>query len=324
MKSERFDIWKNAEYTYPMAFGFVPNLVSYLHEDEKIRPCMLVVPGGGYSMVSPTEGEIVAEKFYEKGYQAFVLTYTVNPLGNAPLKEQPMRDLSRAIRYIRKSAGVFGIDAGQIIICGFSAGAHLCGSVCVHYQDVKEMDEAFLAYSNRPDAAVLAYPVITSGEYAHRGSFDCLLGKNAAEDELRYMSLETQVSEQMPPIFLWQTVDDLTVPVENSYLMAKALKENGVNYAHHVFSRGHHGLSLADEKWANHEFGEPYTLEQIKNILLAVREGTLSLPEDVKEELLNGYGFLIGEREAPYGEETTYPEIMVWPELATGWLGSIF
>lgn len=46
-------------YSYPLAFGFVPNSVSYIHEEDTAeRSCMLVVPGGGYCVVSPTEGEI--------------------------------------------------------------------------------------------------------------------------------------------------------------------------------------------------------------------------------------------------------------------------
>ena len=52
----------------------------------------------------------------------------------------------------------------ELTICGFSAGGHLCGSVCVHYEDVKDENPKYSAISNRPDAAILSYPVITSGE----------------------------------------------------------------------------------------------------------------------------------------------------------------
>ena len=130
METKRYNIWEEGEYSYPMACGFVPNLMSYLHEDrEETRACVLVVPGGGYAVVSPTEGEIVAKRFYEKGYQTFVLTYTTNLLGNEPLRLQPLQDVSRAVRYLRKHAEQFGIDAKKLVLCGFSAGAHLCGSL---------------------------------------------------------------------------------------------------------------------------------------------------------------------------------------------------
>ena len=43
--TRRYNIWKPGEYYYKMAYGFVPNLVSYQHTDERDRPCMIVVPG---------------------------------------------------------------------------------------------------------------------------------------------------------------------------------------------------------------------------------------------------------------------------------------
>ena len=107
MITERIDLWKPEEYSYPLAFGFKPNLRTYLHEDDEIRPAMVVVPGGAYAFVSPTEAGIIAEKFYDFGYNAFVVTYTVNPLGKEPLLDQPARDLSRAIRIVRSKK--FGI-----------------------------------------------------------------------------------------------------------------------------------------------------------------------------------------------------------------------
>ena len=95
MRHERIDVWENSEYSYPAAFGFQPNLRTYLHEDGEDRPCVLVIPGGGYRMVAPSEGEIVAKWFYDHGYQAFVGTYTTDYLGMNPLKTQPLKDLSR-------------------------------------------------------------------------------------------------------------------------------------------------------------------------------------------------------------------------------------
>ena len=85
METKTYKIWEENEYHYGHACGFVPNIVSYLHEDGGKRPCILVVPGGGYRFVSPSEGEIVALKFYEMGYQAIVLTYPINMLQLLPL-----------------------------------------------------------------------------------------------------------------------------------------------------------------------------------------------------------------------------------------------
>lgn len=322
MISERYDLWETGEYDYPMAFGFIPNLVGYLHEDAEKRPCILVVPGGGYCVVSPTEGEIVALEFYKKGYNTFVCTYTTNLFGIAPLLDQPMKDLSRAIRYIRANAGAFHVKENELTICGFSAGGHLCGSVCVHYEDVKDENPKYSDISNRPDAAILSYPVITSGEKAHRGSFESLFGKDASEEQLSYMSLEKHVTPDTPPCFLWQTATDETVPVENSYLFAEACKANGVPYAHHVFSKGKHGLSLANEDWANGNFGGQYTVEQIKCQVKAAEEGVLPLPEEAVARIKKEFGMRkkeeCSEEKKRIGEPSE--EVAVWPVLADTWL----
>lgn len=318
MKKETLVIWQKGEYHYPLAFGFVPKLVSYIHEEgEQARPCMLVVPGGAYCVVSPTEGEIVAMEFYEKGYNAFVLTYTTNPLMLEPLKDQPMRDLSRAIRFIRSRAGEFCIDPDRLVICGFSAGGHLSASVCVHFADIR--DEVYETISNRPDAAILSYPVITSGEKAHQGSFQALLGAQATEEELKYMSLETQVTADTPPCFLWQTATDEAVPVENSYLFAQALREKGIAFAHHVFSCGKHGLSLANEKWAAGDYGEPYTMEQTLAIAENVRNGKLALPEGMRDGFLAQFDMSEAEKAAADQKEAN-EEAVIWPVLAHQWL----
>ncbi|MDR4946120.1 alpha/beta hydrolase [Neobacillus cucumis] len=244
---------------------FIPNVVTYIHEkDECKRPAMIVVPGGGYSIVSPTEGEIVAKEFYRKGYNAFVVTYTTNLLKTSSLWLQLLKDLSKAVMFVRKRAEQFNINSSNVVICGFSAGGHLCGSLAVHHNITElVLDGEYEGINNRPDAVILSYPVITSGEYGHKDSFISLFGSDATEEELEYMSLEKHVTQKTPPNFIWQTAADELVPVENSYLFANACKEQGVVYKQHVFGNGRHGLSLANEDWASGHYGGDYTMQQL-------------------------------------------------------------
>ena len=210
----RENIWKSDEYTYEAAYGFVPNLRFYIHDDAKstcpdsascakstspdplsssekncARPFMLVVPGGGYCMCVPPEAEIVAKTFYEKGMNCAVLTYTTDITMSVPLQKQPLHDISRAVRYIRKNAARLGADPDKLVICGFSAGAHVCGSLGVHFEDVEDPDPVLNSVSNRPDAMILSYPVITSGEYTHIYSMWALLGKDGPKEDYDYFSL---------------------------------------------------------------------------------------------------------------------------------------
>ena len=52
MINERIEIWKKEEYHYPAAHGFIPVMFSYIHEDEKKHPAMIIAPGGAYRETS--------------------------------------------------------------------------------------------------------------------------------------------------------------------------------------------------------------------------------------------------------------------------------
>lgn len=166
--------------------------------------------------------------------------------------------------------------------------------------------------------------MITSGKYAHRESFQALLGRDIYEREddeakrlLNYYSLEKNVTPTVPPCFLWQTVTDELVPVENSILMAAALKEQNVVYAHHLFSKGIHGMSLANEDWAAKRFGDNHCLSQTLHVVEAARTGALHVPDDVRSALLSGFS------PSAVPNDRADREIMAWPDMAVTWLSDV-
>jgi acetyl esterase/lipase len=97
----------------------------------------------------------------------------------------------------------------------------------------------------RPDVLGLCYPVAVSWGRTHEGSFSNLTqGDTALRERL---SLERLVRPDMPPAFLWHTREDASVPCRNSLILAAAMEELGIPFALHVYHRGGHGLSVADE-----------------------------------------------------------------------------
>jgi len=232
--------------------GAAPDVVLHpylLDNSEEIeiarrRPLVLVLPGGGYSFRSFREAEPVAVRLLGLGLSACVVDYAVAP-NRFPAA---LLQVLATIAYAREQADAWHIDPDKIILMGFSAGGHLAASAGVfwnkpHYAAKLGRDSAQL----RPNALVLGYPVITTGDAAHRDSFDNLLG-----DEIdiysQTVSLEKQVSNQVPPTFLWHTWDDASVPVDNSLQFARALKRHGVPHALHIFPDGVHGISLANRE----------------------------------------------------------------------------
>ena len=81
--------------------------------------------------------------------------------------------------------------------------------------------------------------------FAHEGSVANQHGVGDAREARREWSLERRVTADTPPTFLWHTVADEPVPVENSLLFASALAAHRVPFALHVFPDGEHGLNLA-------------------------------------------------------------------------------
>ena len=209
------------------------------------RPLILICPGGGYGMTSDREAEPVAFQFLAMGYHAAILRYSCAP-ARFPTA---LLEAASAMAMIRKNAEEWNVQADKILVTGFSAGGHLAASLGMFWDEDFVAKELGLGEAEHelvcPDGMILGYPVITSGKFAHRGSFQNLLGER--EEELaEKVSLENQVSLKTPPAFIWHTFEDAAVPVENSLLLVSALRKAGVSAEFHMFPRGSHGLSLAN------------------------------------------------------------------------------
>lgn len=71
-----------------------------------------------------------------------------------------------------------------------------------------------------------------------------LLGEKADAELARRLSIETRVTSETPPTFLFHTNADTTVPVENSIYYFLALRKAGVPVEMHVFKDGAHGAGM--------------------------------------------------------------------------------
>jgi dipeptidyl aminopeptidase/acylaminoacyl peptidase len=88
--------------------------------------------------------------------------------------------------------------------------------------------------------------VITMGPEGHHGSRRNLLGNAPSPEEVESLSNELQVTAETPPCFIWHTVEDKSVPVENSLEFAEALRRAGVPFELHLYEKGSHGLGLGN------------------------------------------------------------------------------
>lgn len=214
-----------------------PALTLYPADPRIAVPTAVVVcPGGGYAhLAMDHEGKQIAQWLNSLGITAAVLKYRLGPKYHHPVE---LQDAQRAIRIIRSRAAEYKISPDRIGIMGFSAGGHLSSTAATHFETVDGIN-------SRPDFAILCYPVITFGEFAHAGSRRNLLGDNPDPKLVELLSNEKQVTAQTPPTFLFHTTADATVPVENSVMFYMALRKAGVPAEMHIFQNGPHGVGLA-------------------------------------------------------------------------------
>ncbi len=232
--------------------------IPYEGEAFSRKGTVLIFPGGGYEHLSERESIPVAKALKEQGIRSAILYYDVT---SPVLHFRPLLQAAWVVKKLREM-----YPGEPVVVLGFSSGGHCAANLLMHWRgrdwknrdifaeirDCAELDEKIF----RPDAGVLCYPVITSGEYAHKGSFIRLLGgpEEYAKDPEEYkaayawLSLETQVNEETPPVFLWQTQEDEEVPVENSLLLAQSLIREKIRLEYHVYPKGAHGLSLATKE----------------------------------------------------------------------------
>ena len=228
----------------------VPDISVYLPSKRfSTGQAVIICPGGGYHILAyDYEGTDIARFFNSIGVAAIVLKYRLPVYGNTvePHKA-PLMDAQRAIRMVRYNAALWNIDPGKIGIMGFSAGGHLASSAGTHFDyGVTDSSDPVEKTSCRPDFMILIYPVISfTDASAHSGSREALLGKNADPALVKYFSGELQVDENSPPAFFAHADNDSGVPVENSILMYKALRDKKISAELHIISEGEHGFGLA-------------------------------------------------------------------------------
>lgn len=206
---------------------------------------IVIFPGGGYGGLAEHEGKGYADYLVTQGITCFVLKYR---LGSAGYRHPVMlNDAARAVRLVRSRADEFGVKPDRIGVMGSSAGGHLASTIATHFDGGNvDSTDPIQRVSSRPDFAVLCYAVITMGKYTHQGSKNNLLGQNPPQSLVDELSNELRVTSDTPPCFVWHTVEDQAVPVENSMQFAAALRANKVPFELHLYEKGGHGIGLAD------------------------------------------------------------------------------
>ncbi|MCR5691470.1 MAG: alpha/beta hydrolase [Eubacterium sp.] len=221
------------------------NIVFFPSDDPSAdeRPYIIMTPGGAFVNIwSLTEGWPTAQRFNERGYHVFLLTYQ---LGIQGVAVKAMEDMARAIELIREKRDIYHLNPDHYITCGFSAGGYIS---CLW-----NTDKGYRAYGlPKPCACLPIYPVT---------SF-CILRDNEdkegdiPKEELSMSGLGCTVEEAchstfeipdhvegFPPTAIFVASQDELVDPDHSRHLAKALEEAGIPCRLEVGPSGGHGFA---------------------------------------------------------------------------------
>ncbi|WP_138750794.1 alpha/beta hydrolase [Paenibacillus sinopodophylli] len=184
-------------------------------KNAKVRPAILIFPGGGYHYCSDREAEPIAMAYLAEGFHAFVLRYSTKQNAEYP---RPLNDAEEALELIRERSQEWGVDPNKVAVCGFSAGGHLAAALGTMGR-------------TRPNALILGYPWI--------------MESTSNLFPVAIPGVDQSVTDATPPVFLFHTLADALVPVVHALTFVAALEGSKVPFELHIFQNGGHGLSLA-------------------------------------------------------------------------------
>lgn len=242
MKTKQFQV---TEHCYASAYLHEP--ISGLNTSKTEYPVVVIFPGGGYEYCSLREADPVAFEYFAAGFNV-VLVHQYSVKENAS-QFHPVLEAGKIIMTIRSHAKQWHCRPDQIAVCGFSAGGHLAASsgTMWNHPFIQQELNAFHG-ENRPDAMILCYPVIRADQFAHEGSLKRVSGALPEQKEYQFYDIRNHVDEMTCPAFLWHTVTDQSVPVENTLGMMMELQNHHISYECHIFPEGSHGMSVCTEE----------------------------------------------------------------------------
>jgi acetyl esterase/lipase len=199
-------------------------------------------------MLAPHEGEPFAKWLNSLGVNAFVLKYRLYTSGYT--LPTIFKDAQRAVRQVRSHAAEWNLDPARIGVIGSSAGGHLVSVLSTQF-DKGQADSAdpIERISCRPDFTIVCYGFINfdTKTMTNPKSREKALGANATDEQGFFFAPARNIKADGPPFFIWQTVEDQSVTVDNALNLADALRKEKVLFDLHLYEKGKHGIGLGNK-----------------------------------------------------------------------------
>ena len=216
------------------------------------RPLLVWIHGGAWSSGNKEGGVEGLLWFAQQGYVCATVEYRLSK--EAPFPAQ-LHDVKAALRYLRANADRFGLDPRRVGVWGSSAGAHLAALLGTT-GDVDSLDgtggnpgvsddvQAVCDWFAPTDLLSVGHDEADQVKHNEANSPESrLLGGAIQENREKAIRANpmTYVSRNDPPFLVMHGDQDATVPIKQSEIFVKALREADVEVTYLPVPGGGHG-----------------------------------------------------------------------------------
>lgn len=113
---------RQEDVIYGRKFGTALTMDVFRPLGKANRAGVVLVVSGGFFSSHEAVNVTFARSLLDRGYTVFAVVHGSQPRYTVP---EIVRDVNRAVRFIRHHAGDYGIDPGRLGVSGASAGGHL-------------------------------------------------------------------------------------------------------------------------------------------------------------------------------------------------------
>jgi len=251
------------------------------YKKYKKRPAIILAPGGAYLIHATREKEGIALDFLAKGYSVFILEYSLGfssreakesgleELDTAARYPEPVLEMMETIHYLKEHSEEFNLDSKRLFMLGFSAGAHVCASCGVFWNSSNFTKKlSFIPTENelKVSGMILCYPLInpspeTTVAINDPNNKDTRLvneflyrTQSPSKEQRDAVNLTKWVTSETIPTFIWHSTDDPVVHSVDTTRFVLVLQEHRIDCEYHLFTKGGHGLALANEVYAHNQY----------------------------------------------------------------------
>lgn len=210
------------------------------------RPVLFYAHGGGWSLFSlDTHDRLMREYVERSGATVVAIEYALAPERRFP---HALEQCVAAVRWLRQGPEALGMEVGRIVLGGDSAGANLAlaTALCLRAEgELRSIDGLLLNYGafdvEIDPASRCRFE--SEGDLLTAEMMDDFwadyLGSAADRHDWRACPLIADL-EGLPPTLL--VVPELDVLMEQSMLLARRMRDAGVNTTQHVYPGATHSF----------------------------------------------------------------------------------